>query len=262
MPENKKLPTAIQINAAQKLYKKMEYWQLEDRILAELKEKNPNLTDQRLTLIKATLVNSFYNAGCSEIDNVTSWVVAHKPDLLEEYRNIGSNDDKRIELIQQIALCGRTDKASQIEGCIVFASKFAHFFIDANAFPIYDQYASMLVHFYIDKLNEEEQPYSKYGIFYKKFFHLKRQLEKRDSISYSTKIIDCYLWLAGQYVALKKGIKKKFYIASRIRFDDPYNQRLFEMLFPKAMMEHFPDELLMSELTLSKKQIEAWKAKQ
>jgi hypothetical protein len=60
MPESKKLATAAQIDAAQKLYEKMEYWRLEDKNLTELREKDPSLTDQKLTLIKATLVNTFY----------------------------------------------------------------------------------------------------------------------------------------------------------------------------------------------------------
>lgn len=91
MPESKKLPTAAQSDAAQKLYEKMEYWRLEDKTLTELRERDPSLTDQKLTLIKATLVNSFYNARNSDIDKVTSWIVGHKPELPEVYRKIDSN---------------------------------------------------------------------------------------------------------------------------------------------------------------------------
>jgi len=262
MPENKKLPTAPQIDAAQKLYEKMEYWRLEDTILTELSEKYPSLTDQKLTLIKATLVNSFYNARCSDIEEMTSWIVTQKPELPEIYRNIDSNDDiKRIDLVRCIALRGRTEKTSQIQG-YVFASKFAHFFLDTDAFPIYDQYARLLVHFHTEDLNEEEQLNSKYGEayrqffrFYKKFFQLKQLLEQRDSASYSTKTLDCYLWSAGQYVARKKLIPKQFYLASRISFDDP----VFKELFPQAMIEVVTNELLCRELELTDKQKEEWK---
>ncbi len=260
MPENKKLPCAKQITAAQDLYEKTEYWRLEDTILTELREKYPSLTDQKLTLIKATLVNSFYNARCSDIEEMTSWIVTQKPELPEIYRNIDSNDDIGR------ALRGKTKGTSQIEG-YVFASKFAHFFLDAEAFPIYDQYARLLVHFHIDDLNEEEQPNSKYGKpyerffqFYKKFFRLKQQLEQRDSETYSTKKLDCYLWPAGQYVAWKKDIIKPFYINSRVPFDDPDNQPLFETLFPQAMIEDVLDDLLLSELDWeNEKKKEAWK---
>src|SRR5216110_2084664 len=246
MPENKKLPTEIQIHTAHELYEKMEYWKLADKILAKLKENNPSLTDQKLTLVKATLVNSFYSAGCSDIENITSWVVNCKPNHPEVYRNIDSNDDVGpINLVQHIALRGRTGTANQIQG-YVFASKFAHFFIDTDAFPIYDQYARMLVHFHTDDLNKEEQPnrqYGEYGIFHQKFFQLKKHLEQRDSAFYSTKTIDCYLWLAGQYVAWKKGIRKKFYLASHLQLDDPDNQHLLEMLFPQVMVEDVTDKL-------------------
>jgi len=149
MSESQKLPTVDQIDAAKKLYlhEKMEYWRLEDTILTELREKDPNpsLTDPQRTLIKTTLVNSFYNARCPDVEKVTSWIVAQKPNLLAKYRNIGSNDDiERINLVCNIAAHGRNTDS------IVFASKFAHFFIDPDVFPIYDQYARMLVHFHID----------------------------------------------------------------------------------------------------------------
>lgn len=274
MPENKNLPTERQIIAAQELHKKMEYWNQADEILAELKEKDPGLTDRKLTFLKATLVNSFYNAGYREIEEVTRWIVAQKPALPEEYRNIGSNDDaRRIDLVRSIALRGRTEKTRQFDPRLaegyVFASKFAHFFLDADAFPIYDQYARLLVHFHIDDLNEEEQPSSKYGKpyerffqFYKKFFRLKQQLEQRDSISYSTKDLDCYLWPAGQYITWKKCCfpKRPFYINERVPFDGSDNKSLFERLFPQAMLEDITDELLLSELNWTNtKQQEEWK---
>lgn len=260
MPESQKLPTAAQIDAAQRLYKheKMEYWRLQDKILTELKDENSSLTDQRLTLVKATLVNSFYNAGCRDIEEVTSWIVAQKPDLLEEYRRIDSNDNiGHIDFVKRIASYGR----KETEGCLVFASKFAHFFIDTGVFPIYDQYARMLTNFHINTSKGAKQPHSKYGVFYKKFFRLKQLLEQRDSVSYSTKTLDCYLWSAGQYVAWEKGIRKKFfYINKRIPFDAPDNKPLFEMLFPQAMIEDVLDDLLLSELDWgTRKRKEAWK---
>src|SRR5260370_33736754 len=156
IPESQKLPTAAQIDAAQKLYmhEKTEYWRLQDKILTELKDENSSLTDQQLTFIKATLVNSFYNARCSDIEEMTRWIVTQKPELPEIYRNIDSNDDiGRIDLVRSIALRGKTKGTSQIEG-YVFASKFAHFFLYAEAFPIYYQYARLLVHFHIYDLNK------------------------------------------------------------------------------------------------------------
>lgn len=269
MFESQKLPTVAQIEASRKLYmhEKMEYWRLQDKILTELKDEHPGLADQQLTFIKATLVNSFYNARYSDIEKVTSWIVAQEPKLPEVYRNTVSNDDvKRIDLVRSIALRGRTKGTNEIDG-YVFASKFAHFFLDAEAFPIYDQYARLVVHIHIDDLNEDEKPNSSYGRsykrffqFYKKFFRLKHQLEQRDGISYSTKTLDHYLWSAGQYIAWKKGIRRKSYINERISFDDPDDIPLFEMLFPQAIIEDILDDLLLSELDWeNKEQKETWK---
>ena len=113
MTGNINVPTRDQIEAAQKLYSKMEYWQLQDEILAEFRGKDPNLTDQGLTLIKATLINVFYGARCSVIDNITSWIVAQNPGLLEGYKNTCADDNSRIELVQRIALYGRNSKVDR-----------------------------------------------------------------------------------------------------------------------------------------------------
>src|SRR5207244_7691793 len=129
------------------------------------------------TLIKATLVNSFYGAraGSRDIDNITSWLVAKEPDILREYHDLIDNEEVRIQFVQQIATYGR-DK--DIEGCIVFASKFAHFFIDPETFPIYDQYACMMVNFHLGKSDKGLSTREKYTDFHKNFFQFKRYLEQ------------------------------------------------------------------------------------
>src|SRR2546423_12036440 len=106
-----KLPSKDQISAAQELYRdeKMEYWRLEDETMARLRDQDSNMREQATTLIKATLVNSFYGAraGSRAIDNITSWLVAKEPDILREYHDLIDNEEVRIQFVQQIATYGR-----------------------------------------------------------------------------------------------------------------------------------------------------------
>lgn len=57
-------------------------------------------------------------------------------------------------------------------------------------------------------------------------------------------LIDHYLWLAGQYIALKKVPRKKLYYATQSQFENPDNKHLLDQLFPEKLLAHFPQKLL------------------
>ena len=247
------LPSKDQISAAQELYKDttMEYWRLEDDIMRKLKDRNPEITDKAITLVKVTLVNTFYSAGCPDVDEMTSWMVTQKPCLLERYKNIASHDEEeRIKWVQRIARRASEeegDNTQQVSGnAFVFASKFAHFFIDEEAFPIYDQYARMVVN---SHLGETKKVPLKdwYRTFYKHFFKMKRYLDQRDSCQYSIKALDHYLWLSGMYITQKlwdlPPDQLNLYGAAENLFIDSDNPFL-EQLFPLSLLDSFPIEQL------------------
>jgi len=250
--ETENLPSKRQIEAAQELYKdpKMKYWQLEDKLMGKLKKTDPNIRKKAATLVKVTLVNAFYSAGCDDVDSVTTWMVEQKPTLLENYKNI-SNSDKNgyIQFVLRIARYKEKPEEIKLKdiskGIIVFASKFSHFFIDSEKFPIFDQYAAMMVDFHLGSSGTGKD----YAAFYENFFKLKTRLEERYKLLYTTKAIDHYLWLSGMYVAWKRWKDRtsnsslNIYPPAESLFKDA-SKNSVNTLFPDALLQSFPQELL------------------
>lgn len=87
----------------------------------------------------------------------------------------------------------------------VFASKFGHFFIDEDRFPIYDRLAADVLLFHTgERLNIAER-HNPYREFYDRFQEV-REVSGLSEESCSD--LDSYLWFAGCYrVWLKKGTK-------------------------------------------------------
>jgi hypothetical protein len=78
---------------------------------------------------------------------------------------------------------------------ISFASKFAHFFIDRERFPIYDSYAVKMVEYHLgssDRMADLQHPYQA-------FVQNIQRLKRRDGITGTNQELDAYLWLAGLY---------------------------------------------------------------
>jgi hypothetical protein len=87
----------------------------------------------------------------------------------------------------------------------VFASKYAHFFIDADRYPIYDRLAADVMLFHTGErmnISERENPYR---LFYDRF----QEVREESGLGLeSCSNLDSYLWLAGCYrLWLRKGEK-------------------------------------------------------
>lgn len=107
-----------------------------------------------------------------------------------------------VEIVEDIAtLDGENAKRKHW----VFASKFGHFFINEDRFPIYDRLAADVVLFHTgERVNiaERENPYRE---FYDRFLEVR---EASGLSKESCSDLDSYLWLAGCYrIWLKKGEK-------------------------------------------------------
>jgi hypothetical protein len=81
-----------------------------------------------------------------------------------------------------------------------FASKFCHFFIDADDFPIFDQAArdALRLHLGADELRGAE---SSYGGFCRALARLRTAY----GLEASPRDLDRYLWIAGMYRAFARG---------------------------------------------------------
>ena len=81
-----------------------------------------------------------------------------------------------------------------------FASKFAHFFLDEERFPIMDSYALAMLKHHLGRRQYSDDATHRYGAFVHNF----QQLKRLSGFTGSNRQLDRYLWLAGEYAAWKK----------------------------------------------------------
>jgi hypothetical protein len=109
------------------LYGSSEAWQIADGVFDSLPRSFPGF-DRQSTLLKATVVNALYSTNVYAIARMAE----HVEKLIRARGSLPADAD----FVEQLASPpGLKPKFYS------FASKFAHFFIDAERFPIYDSYA-------------------------------------------------------------------------------------------------------------------------
>ena len=155
------------------------------------------------------------------------------PYIVEQYKNV----EDHIALVEAIALQGK-EKETHSDGYPVFASKFAYFFIDEQAFPILDAHTERMVQFHLGqrKLHAKElKPPrgQRYKTFYAQFFQMKEKIHAQSSPRrFSNKELDHYLWLAGISEKLIQDPKAKINGEVRKKLLHPASKELFTKLFP------------------------------
>lgn len=113
--------TMAQIEAANRLHQQLLQWQITDCALHKLKVQFPGF-DRESALLKVTVINQLYGT------NVYA-VVRMAEHITEVMCQASTMDD--VGFVNEIATLSDMKPTS-------FASKFAHFFIDEERFPIYD----------------------------------------------------------------------------------------------------------------------------
>jgi uncharacterized protein YifE (UPF0438 family) len=99
------------------------------------------------------------------------------------------------ELVESLATITQTN--GKVRRHHSFASKFAHFLINEDRFPIMDKYANRMVKRHIGPKNFVTDPKKSYVAFCANHRLLKEQL----SFQVSNRDLDHYLWIAGLYLA-------------------------------------------------------------
>ena len=108
-----------QVDAANKLHEQLTQWQVADQALEALHMRFPGFGIEA-TLLKVVAVNQLYGTNIYAVVRVAK----HIESIIREKAKVGD-----VDLVKQLAsLPGRKH--------ISFASKFAHFFIDKERFPI------------------------------------------------------------------------------------------------------------------------------
>jgi len=98
-----------------------------------------------------------------------------------------------------------------------FASKFAHFFMSAESFPILDQYSRLRVSYHLGRgqvARDADQPYVAFVADF-------NRLKTLASLDVTNRELDCYLWISGQYLAWRKHPVRAMNVELRGLFTSP-----------------------------------------
>lgn len=188
LKNDRNLPVSLlasQVEAAMGLYHRCEGWLLTDEALDSLARSFPDF-DLRLTLLKVAAVNALYATNV--------YAVARMAEHVEKLMQARGSFSPDANLVERLA-----SPAGLKQKFYSFASKFAHFFIDAERFPIYDYYAGAMVTYHLGKAGHLNEKDHRYRLFAANFVRLKESV----SFPVTTRELDRYLWLAVQYRSWK-----------------------------------------------------------
>jgi hypothetical protein len=203
------VPLAVeQIHAAMRLHARLEQWQRADRALRALAERFPSL-DADAVLLKVVAVNTLYGTRVFAFMRMAEHVEA----VISQVDLTGAGP----ELVERVARLPPASPDEQTRRHHSFASKFTHFFIDAERFPILDSYAETMVRYHLDRTSCVSDEEHRYLAFAQNVATLKRL----SRLTCSGRELDRYLWLAGQYHAWKRNPDAPMYAELKRLFAEP-----------------------------------------
>jgi hypothetical protein len=176
-----------QIEAASKIRLRLHYWQEADSALRTLAKALPGFeTDS--TLLKVATINTLYGTNLYAFSRMAQHItnmLGHAPELTPA-------------LVEGLASLPAA-KGQKARHHWSFASKFCHFFLSAEAFPIYDTWAQWTVRHHLGR-DREVQPDRPYIAFVKNL----RRLMQHAELSVSLSDLDGYLWIRGGWNLWRK----------------------------------------------------------
>ena len=200
-----------QILAAKRLHDGLDQWQATDRALVALAEKFPGF-EPEATLLKVVAVNALYGTNLY----ATARMASHAQKTIH---NTGLKN-ARAKFVECLARLPETRIGKQARRHYSFASKFAHFFIDKDRFPIMDAYAENMLRFHLGASNTKKDPDNRYVAFVHNF----RKLGRLALLQGTTRELDHYLWLAGLYRKWRKNRDMRINVEVRQLFSGAAGQ--------------------------------------
>jgi hypothetical protein len=175
-----------QIEVANKLQEILAEDSPTDRSLCALKQQFPGF-DADAVLLKASAINQLYATNVWAIGRMAK----HVTQLMRDPESL----PKDHLLVERLAALPKAEAKHSERNYLSFASKFAHFFIDENAFPIYDAYSAKMTAYHLGRRNLTIDRLHPYRSFVQNF----QKVRSESRISCTTRELDSYLWLAGLY---------------------------------------------------------------
>lgn len=190
--------TAEQVAAATRLHARLTSWRATDAALDLLAQSVPGF-DLSACLIKAAAINQLYGTNVYALTRVGAHVagVMATPD-----------GDQLVERLAAVSSEGRVRRH------LSFASKFAHFFVDKDRFPIFDSYAVRGLRHHLDgtRLPYDDPP------AYADYVEALCALTALSGLECSGRELDRYLWLSGLYRAWRRDAEAQINVEARDLF--------------------------------------------
>jgi len=180
-------------------------WVASDRALSDLADRFPDFGGSAV-LLKTVAINSLYFTNVYAVVAVAR----HIESVLAQTDSRGAGPEL-VERLAAPALSGRPRRFRS------FAAKFAHFFIDAERFPMLDGHAERMVRLHLGARNSHRDDAHRYVAFVRNFQILKQLA----GWSGTTRALDQYLWLAGQYRAWRRNSNAEINAETRALFEHP-----------------------------------------
>jgi hypothetical protein len=181
----------IQIDAAIRLQDRLAGGAPSARALDLLSERLPGF-DLESCLIKTAVLNQLFYTNVRAVTRMGRRVHDVMRQNIKEFA--------ADELVEQLAHLPKSEEHQREWNHISFASKFAHFFINSEMFPIYDSYADKMLIFHLGYAAAILDQDHVYRAFTLNFNTLKALLQ----FDCTTRELDKYLWLAGVYRKWRK----------------------------------------------------------
>jgi len=182
--------TLRQIEAAGHLYSHLQQWRLSEAALDALAERLSGFSDE-VVLLKVVAVNGLYGTNVLAL----SRMAAHIKEVIAD-TNVPVAGP---ELVERIAVL-RNQNGGSTKRHHSFASKFAHFFIDPERFPIMDSYAVSMLKVHLGA----EHCHQNAGTPYIAFLENLKTLRRLAGLEVTNRELDRYLWIAGAYRVYRK----------------------------------------------------------
>ncbi len=178
--------TSRQIDAAGRLYRHLNQWKMSDAALKLLAERCPGFSEEEC-LLKVAAINALYATKLYAQVRMAE----HVSKTLRE-TNLNR---QATELVERLASLPPAADQKKSRRFVSFASKFSHFFINADRYPILDRYAVEMVSYHLGKANCVKNETAPYLAFIENI----RRLRELAGFTCSIAELDRYLWLAGVY---------------------------------------------------------------
>jgi hypothetical protein len=178
-----------QIDAASRIHAQLVQWRWADGALGALRNAFGDFGPEAC-LLKVVAVNSLYGTNVYAVLRMA----AHVRDVM----NDPGRPSGAVALVERLADL-RAKEGEKKRYFVSFASKFAHFFVSSDV-PIYDSFAERMLKWHLGRRRgiwDADRPYNA-------FVQNVERLRHESGVQADVRVLDHYLWLAGQVRAWEK----------------------------------------------------------